>query len=257
MRGVLILVSCLLSWAVTAQNRKLVWADEFNYTGMPDTARWSYDTGGHGWGNNEKQYYTDARPANVSVGNGLLTIHVNKEDYKGNKYTSARVLSKYKGDWKYGRIEVRAKLPKGRGIWPAIWMLPTDWKYGGWPESGEIDIMEYVGYLPDSLFSTVHTGTYNHAIGTHKPGGIAKPEVTDGFHVYVMEWTPDKIRMGVDDNLYYEFVNEKKTFNEWPFDQRFHLLLNVAVGGNWGGKEGIDDSIFPQKMEVDYVRVYQ
>ena len=131
---------------------KLVWSDEFNYTGIPDSTKWGYDTGGHGWGNNEKQYYTQKNPENASVKNGVLSITAIKENFSGASYTSARLVSKNKGDWKYGRFEIRAKMPKGRGLWPAIWMLPTDWKYGDWPVSGEIDIMEHVGYLPDSVF---------------------------------------------------------------------------------------------------------
>ncbi len=236
---------------------ELVWADEFEYTGLPDSSKWGYDTGNHGWGNNELQHYTDQRPENVHVANGLLTISALKEEYNGSQYTSTRLLSKNKGDWTYGKVEVKAKLPAGRGVWPAIWMLPTDWAYGGWPKSGEIDIMENVGYNPDSLFATVHTQSYNHAIGTNKTSGVKMADLSTAFHVYTMEWTKDEIKMLVDGNPYYSFKNEHKTSDEWPFDKRFHLLLNIAVGGNWGGKMGVDDSIFPQKMEIDYVRVYQ
>ncbi len=237
--------------------RKLVWSDEFDYTGLPDSTKWGYDIGGHGWGNNEKQFYTEKRAENAAVSNGVLTITAIKEEHEGSGYTSARLVSKNKGDWTYGRMEIKAKLPKGIGIWPAIWMLPTDWQYGGWPESGEIDIMEHVGYEPDSIYGTVHTGAYNHTIGTQKGKNIYKNDVATSFHVYVLEWTENDIRIFVDDDLYFSYPNEKKTFMEWPFDQRFHLLLNIAVGGNWGGQKGIDDAIFPQKMEIDYVRVYQ
>lgn len=240
-----------------SNNAKLVWSDEFNYTGLPDNSKWSYDVGGSGWGNNEKQYYTEKRPENASVKNGVLSITAIKEDYKGSKYTSARLVSKNKGDWKYGRFEIKAKLPKGRGVWPAIWMLPTDWKYGGWPESGEIDIMEHVGYLPDSVFGTVHTEAYNHVIGTQKGTKTARKDLSDAFHVYTLDWRENEIKIFIDKEHYFTFHNEKKSYKEWPFDQPFHLLLNLAIGGNWGGKMGIDDSIFPQKMEVDWVRVYQ
>lgn len=239
------------------QERTLVWSDEFDYTGLPDSTKWGYDTGGHGWGNNEKQFYTEKRIENASVANGILTITAIKEAYEGANYTSTRLVSKNKGDWTYGRLEIKAKLPKGVGIWPAIWMLPTDWKYGGWPESGEIDIMEHVGYEPDSIYGTVHTGAYNHTIGTQKGKSIYKNDVAETFHVYALEWTEDSITISVDNDLYFSYPNEKKTFMEWPFDQRFHLLMNIAVGGNWGGQKGIDDTIFPQKMEIDYVRVYQ
>ena len=148
-------------------------------------------------------------------------------------------------------------MPKGRGLWPAIWMLPTDWKYGDWPVSGEIDIMEHVGYLPDSVFGTVHTGAYNHSIGTQKGAETFRTDLSEAFHVYVLDWDENEIRIYIDDELYFTFKNEKKTHKEWPFDQRFHLLMNIAVGGNWGGTMGIDESVFPQTMEVDYVRVYQ
>lgn len=240
-----------------SNNAKLVWSDEFNYTGLPDSTKWGYDIGGSGWGNNEKQFYTEKRLKNASVKNGVLSITAVKESFEGMNYTSARLVSKNKGDWKYGRFEIKAKLPKGRGVWPAIWMLPTDWKYGGWPESGEIDIMENVGYLPDSVFGTVHTGAYNHAIGTQKGTKAFRKDLADAFHVYILEWNENEIKISIDKEHYFTFQNEKKSPREWPFDQPFHLLMNIAVGGNWGGKMGIDDSIFPQSMEVDWVRVYQ
>jgi len=237
--------------------KKLVWSDEFDKNGSPDTTKWGYDVGGKGWGNNELQFYTDHRKENASVSNGHLVIEARMENYKGRKYSSARMVSKNKGDWKYGRIEVRAKLPHGKGIWPAIWMLPTQWKYGGWPKSGEIDIMEFVGYMPDSLFGSVHTGLYNHSIGTQKTKGISLKDLATAFHVYAIEWTADKIDFLIDNKKFFEFKNEHTGTGAWPFDQEFHVILNIAVGGNWGGKYGVDDSIFPQRMEVDYVRVYQ
>ncbi len=242
--------------------KKLVWADEFNGKGLPDSTKWSYDTGNGcpgicGWGNNELQYYTDSRKENARTENGNLIIESKKENYESSKYTSARLVSKNKGDWKYGRIEARAKLPAGTGMWPAIWMLPTHWKYGGWPHSGEIDIMENVGYWPDSALSSVHTGAYNHGINTQKTKGVSRKDLSAAFHVYGMEWTAESISFYIDGLLYHVFKNEKTGSEAWPFDQEFHLLLNIAVGGNWGGKFGVDDNIFPQRMEVDYVRVYQ
>ncbi|MFT3949871.1 MAG: glycoside hydrolase family 16 protein [Agriterribacter sp.] len=235
---------------------KLAWSDEFDYNGLPDSTKWGYDIGGNGWGNNEKQYYTEKRLQNASVKNGMLNITAIKENFKGASYTSARLVSKNKGDWKYGRFEVSAKMPKGKGLWPAIWMLPTDWKYGDWPVSGEIDIMEHVGYLPDSVFGTVHTGAFNHTIGTQKGKNIFRNDLSDAFHTYVLEWDETSISIFIDDEKYFYYENPNKSFREWPFDQRFHLLLNMAVGGNWGGKLGIDDTVFPQAMQVDYVRVY-
>ena len=238
---------------------KLVWADEFNYRGLPDSKLWDYDTTGNktGWGNHEAEYYTYANPRNAWVDNGILSIVAVKELVNGHKYTSARLVTKNKGDWKYGRFEIKAKLPKGVGMWPAIWMLSTDWKYGGWPASGEIDIMENVGYKPDTIFGSIHTKAYYWRINTQKTKGFLVPDNDMAFHVYALEWDTDQISFFVDDNKYLSFANEKKTFAEWPFDQRFHLLLNLAVGGDWGGQKGIDDKIFPQKMLVDYVRVYQ
>jgi len=238
---------------------KLVWADEFNYRGLPDSKYWDYDTVGNksGWGNHEAQYYTYANPRNAWVDNGILSIVAVKESMKGRKYTSARLITKNKGDWKYGRFEIKAKLPKGVGMWPAIWMLSTDWKYGGWPASGEIDIMENVGYKPDTVFGSIHTKAYYFRINTQKTKGFNLPGNDKDFHVYALEWDAEQISFFVDDTKYLTFANEKKTFAEWPFDQKFHLLLNVAVGGDWGGQKGIDETIFPQKMLVDYVRVYQ
>lgn len=239
--------------------KTLVWSDEFDYNGLPNSLKWSYDTAGNdgGWGNNEKQFYTQARLKNAEVKDGFLSITARKEEYKGFHYTSARLITKQKGDWLYGRMEIKAKLPDGRGMWPAIWMLPTDWAYGGWPASGEIDIMENVGYDPYVIVGSAHTESYNHVIGTQKNATINIPTCYSGFHVYALEWEVSEYRVYVDDTLYFTFKNEGTGYKVWPFDKRFHLLLNVAVGGNWGGAQGIDDSVFPRTMVVDYVRVYQ
>ena len=238
----------------------LVWSDEFDYVGLPDPAKWSYDTQGNasGWGNNEKQFYTSERLENAEVKNGSLVITAIKENYEeGFDYTSARLVTRGKGDWLYGRVEVRAKLPDGRGMWPAIWMLPTDWVYGGWPASGEIDIMETVGYDPFVIVATAHTEMYNHVLGTQKGASITINDCYTDFHVYSLEWEAQEYRVYVDSTLYFTFKNEGTGYQAWPFNQRFHLLLNVAVGGNWGGAQGIDDTIFPRSMVIDYVRVYQ
>jgi beta-glucanase (GH16 family) len=234
-----------------------VWQDEFDYTGRPDPAKWGYDLGNNdGWGNKELEQYTD-RVANASVGDGVLTITARKEPLAGQDYTSARLVSKGKGDFLYGRVEVRATLPSGRGTWPAIWMLPTDWAYGGWPHSGEIDIMEQVGFDPDVIHFSAHTGAYNHIIGTQKTAIKAIGTATTAFHRYRVDWTPDMIRGYIDDVPMFAFANEHHGSEVWPFDKRFYLILNVAVGGFWGGQEGVDDSIFPARMQVDYVRVYR
>lgn len=252
----------LVSNVLIAQNGyELVWADEFDYTGLPDDKKWSYDVGDGcpnvcGWGNNELEYYTEKRLENARVEDGHLIITAIKEKMGSKEYSSARLVTREKGDWTYGRIEVKAKLPSGIGTWPAIWMLSTDWSYGGWPESGEIDIMEHVGYEPDTIYGTVHTKAFNHSIGTQKGGNIKIDDSEEEFHVYAVEWSHSKIDFFVDDNKYFTFSKEEGS-DKWPFDKRFHLLLNIAVGGNWGGVKGVDESIFPQEMKVDYVRVYQ
>lgn len=240
-----------------------VWCEEFDEDGLPNPDKFSYDVGGTGWGNNELQYYTDARLENAFVEDGLLTIRAIKEDYMGSDYTSARLVTKYKGDWQYGRIQVRAKMPEGRGTWSALWMLPTDWVYGGWPFSGEIDIMEHVGYDPDTIHGTIHTGAYNHGLNTQIGYSKTLPSADSAFHVYEMIWEPGKIELFVDGERFavFGYNADLNTFIEnsdaWPFDERFHLILNVAIGGNWGGVMGVDDSAFPTEMQVDYVRVFQ
>ncbi|SFD08203.1 Glycosyl hydrolases family 16 [Chitinophaga sp. CF118] len=233
-----------------------VWADEFNYTGLPNSTKWGYDIGGSGWGNNELEYYTNSID-NAGVANGLLTITAKKEIKEGRNYTSARLVTTNKGDFLYGRIEVKAKLPAGKGTWPAIWMLPTDWAYGDWPKSGEVDIMEHVGYDQDVIHISTHTEAYYFKINTQKTSTKKIVNATTDFHVYRMDWTPYALRGYIDDQLIFQFANEGKGYTVWPFDKRFHLLLNLAVGGDWGGANGVDDTIFPAAMQVDYVRVYK
>ncbi len=232
------------------------WADEFDYTGLPATDKWDYDLGGSGWGNNEKQYYTNSIN-NVSVGNGLLSITARKENMNGMSYTSTRLVSRNKLDVLYGRFEIKAKLPTGRGTWPAIWMLPTDRAYGDWPKSGEIDIMEHVGYDQNNVHFTTHTEAYYFKINTQKTSTKMIPDASTAFHLYRVDWTPYAVRGYYDNVLVFEFVNEGTGYKVWPFDKRFHLLMNLAIGGDWGGAQGIDDTIFPQKLDVDYVRYYK
>ena len=235
---------------------KLVWSEEFNYTGLPDATKWNYDAGGHGWGNNELQFYTQMRQENARVENGNLVIEARKENSHGREYTSARLTSKGKGDWKYGKIEVRAKIPAGRGTWPAIWMLASTTPLA-WPNDGEIDIMEHVGFEQGKIHGTIHTKKYNHVIGTQKSGTTMAPDCSSAFHVYGLKWTADSIKISIDDKEYFKFANEHSDKAAWPFDQPFHLLLNIAIGGNWGGQQGVDSSLFPARMEIDYIRVYQ
>jgi beta-glucanase (GH16 family) len=238
---------------------QLVWFDEFDYTGLPDQNKWGYDIGGHGWGNQELQFYTERRAENARVQNGMLIIEARKENFNGMEYTSARLITKGKGDWTYGRFEISAKLPSGKGTWPAIWMLPTQWTYGngGWPDNGEIDIMEHVGFDPGWIHGSIHTKLYYWQINTQKTAKIRIADAQTAFHVYTLEWSPNTITVGVDSTQYFSFTNEGKGWQAWPFDKAFHLLLNIAVGGAWGGAQGVDPSIFPQQMQVDYVRVYK
>lgn len=245
---------------------ELVWSDEFDYTGVPDPQKWSFDTSGNNWnwGNDEAQNYTTSKDGNAWVEDGKLVIEARKEDYywagdgETKNYTSARLITRYKGDWLYGKIEVRAKLPRGVGIWPAIWMMPTDDVYGGWPKSGEIDIMEYVGFDKSNVHANVHHTSTNpdkRSEGQGATKSVYSPYSV--YHTYGLIWTEDKMEFQVNGNTYMTYKNEGKGHITWPFDQRFHLILNVAVGGTWGGQQGIDDTIFPQKMLVDYVRVYK
>ena len=245
-----------VQFALAQEKWKLVWSDEFNYKGLPDSTKWTAETGGHGWGNNELQYYTKGRKENARVENGMLTIEARKESYQEKKYTSARLITKGKGDFQYGRIDVRARLPKGLGTWPAIWMLGSTTPLK-WPDDGEIDIMEHVGFNQGVIHASVHTKKYNHSIGTQKTDSIQVKDCSENFHVYSVEWNADSVKVIVDGNQFFHFANEHSGYAAWPFDNKMYLLLNIAVGGNWGGRKGVDDSIWPQQMEIDYVRVYQ
>ena len=235
--------------------KKLVWSDEFNYKGLPDSTKWNYDVGGHGFGNEESQFYTKNRLENARVEKGNLIIEAKKENWEESKYTSARLLTKGKFSFEYGTVKVRAKLPKGRGTWPAIWMMSEKMKT--WPDDGELDIMEHVGYNQGFIHASAHTKNYNHKINTQKTDTIFVKDASEKFHVYKANWTPEKIEVYVDDKKFFTYENKEKTYGAWPFDQPYFLILNVAVGGFWGGLKGIDDTVFPQKFEIDYVRVYQ
>jgi beta-glucanase (GH16 family) len=235
---------------------QLVWSDEFNTDGLPDSTKWGYDTGGNGWGNNELEYYTSARPENAVVKNGNLVIQTIKENYAGSSYTSARLLTKGKVQWSGGKFEIRAKIPKGIGTWPAIWLLSATNPLV-WPDDGELDIMEEVGFNPDVIYGTAHNKMYNGAQGTQKGGNITIADAQDSFHVYTLEWTNSQIDWSVDSTKYFTYSDPGYGYNAWPYTHDFFIILNIAIGGNWGGQKGVDDSIFPQQMLVDYVRVYQ
>jgi hypothetical protein len=234
----------------------LVWNDEFNddKNRLPHEDAWFYETGDHGWGNNELQHYIAAVSGTDScaiVSGGALKIIAKK---KGDQVISIRMNTKK--SWKYGYFEARLKLPRGKGTWPAFWMLPQNFK--SWPLDGEIDIMEEVGYRPNWVSSAIHCNAYNHSIGTQKTGEQFIETATSDFHRYAVEWTEDYIRGFVDGKMHFEFPNDKKGNKDtWPFDVPFYLKLNLAWGGNWGGAQGVDESILPAIYEIDYVRVYQ
>ena len=246
-------------WEIKGWN--IVWQDEFDKDSL-DLTKWSRETGGHGWGNNELQFYTDSDTNSyVENGNLILKAQVVPQGIGSSKglryYSSARLRTYGKGDWKYGRIEVKAKVASGQGIWPAIWMLPTDWLFGGWPSSGEIDIMEHVGYDLGVVHGSVHTEAYNHKINTQRSSARKIANVDTEFHVYSIIWDKDKISFFIDDVQYFLFENDQQgNYKTWPFDQRFHLLINIAVGGDWPGNPD-NSTNFPRKMLVDYVRVYE
>ncbi|MDP2137479.1 MAG: glycoside hydrolase family 16 protein [Candidatus Didemnitutus sp.] len=237
----------------------MVWSDEFEVDGAPDPGRWSYDVGGHGWGNKELQFYTDDRRENARVEAGHLIIEAHREPWENSAYTSARLVTKGKGDWTHGRFEIRARLPDGRGTWPAIWMLPTTWDLGDgkWPDNGEIDIMEHVGHDLHRVHASTHTQKNQWKNNTQRTAAVTVPDATTAFHTYALEWDENEIRMFVDDRHYFTSRKEGADWTAWPFFRDFHLVLNVAVGGDWGAIKGIDTDAFPQRLVVDYVRVYR
>ena len=245
--------------SVANKELQLVWNDEFEYNSLPDSTKWKYDTEGNedGWGNYEAQYYTIANENNAWVDNGKLHIIAHNDSLAGKEFTSVRLVSK--SEWKYGRIEVNAKLPSARGTWSAIWMMPAGWSYkdGNWPDIGEIDIMEHVGHNLGVVHASAHSKDYQWQKQTQKTATILIPDVNNEFHSYILDWTPDLLKAYVDDSLYFEYKNEGLGETKWPYDKPFYLIMNVAVGGAWGSIEGIDNKAFPQTMEVDYVRVYQ
>lgn len=232
--------------------RKLVWEENFNGTKL-DEKVWNFELGNGcpnncGWGNNEKEVYTDK---NHSLKEGNLIITINKD---GDKYTSSRITSAGKKEFQYGRMEARAKIPTGKGIWPAFWMLGSNISKVGWPKCGEIDILEYVGREPSEVYTTLHTqDSHGNSVNSKK---TKIKNIEQGFHIYAIDWTKDKIEFFVDGISVYQFQPDVKNEDTWPFNQPFYFILNTAVGGNFGGHD-VDDSIFPQQFVIDYVRVYQ
>ena len=251
-----LLLHTLPIFAEAPAGMKLVWSDEFDKPGQPDPAKWGYEKGMVR--NGEKQFYTDNRRENARVEGGKLIIEARKEKMDGGDFTSASVISKGHGEWTYGRVEVKAKLPAARGTWPAIWMLPTDIGKVNWPLCGEIDIMEHVGHDAEKIHGTLHSEAFNHTKGTQRSGTIQAPTFAKDFHVYAMDWSKDRITIELDGKVYATFDRkEGDKAEQWPFQKPYYLILNLAIGGSWGGQQGIDEAAFPQRMEVDHVRVYQ
>jgi beta-glucanase (GH16 family) len=245
---------------------RAVWADEFDRPGLPDPARWRHDTSMNrtGWANAELQYYADRRPENARVEDGKLIITARREptrqfaDSNGQRYTSARLVTQGLAVWRYGFFEVRAKLPCGRGSWPAIWMLGDEDGGPRWPAIGEIDIMEHVGFDEGRVHGTIHSQAFNHVDGTQRGASIQVADVCGSFHDYQLHWTPEAITIGVDGRGFFRFANDGRGDNaSWPFSRPHYLILNIAVGGGWGGQQGVDDAAFPYAMEVEHVRVWQ
>ena len=257
-----LLVSCSESTLSDRSSKdwQLVWSDEFSVVGVPDTSKWEFDVEGNAWdwGNNEDQNYTPAENKNAWVENGTLIIEARKENYTApednetKEYTSARLRTRNRGDWTYGKIEVSAKLPGGKGSWPAIWMLSTPEPYGGWPKSGEIDIMENIGSEPTTIYVNAWNEGNESTDGTG--GTVEVDSIYTNFHLYGLEWDSTELRFFVDGVQVHRY-QKLGDATQWPYNHPFHLLLNLAIGGDWEG--AADPAIFPIRMEVDYVRVYQ
>ncbi|MCS7090646.1 MAG: glycoside hydrolase family 16 protein [Limisphaera sp.] len=265
----------LTAWAAVGPEPEwhLVWADEFDRPGLPDPSRWTYEEGFVR--NRELQYYTVARTNNARVENGLLILEAHKERFPNPRYrpgapesrwqqsrqfadyTSASLTTRDRAAWTYGRFEIRARVPGGRGTWPAIWMLGTNIVQVGWPACGEIDIMEYVGHEPGIIHANVHTRGYNHARGNGRGSRLRVPNAETAFHVYGLHWSPKRLEFWVDQQKFFTLENDGTGVDSWPFDAAHYLILNLAIGGAWGGQQGVDDSILRCRFEIDYVRVYQ
>jgi len=232
----------------------LVWSDEFNGSTI-DESKWNFETGNGnwGWGNGEHQYY---RQENASIENGKLVIEARNESYGGFNYTSTRMQTRNKADFLYGKVSASIKVPSAGGTWPAFWMMPTNSVYGGWPNSGEIDIMEHYGCDPGHVHSTVHNNIYNWNGGIPPTSYSTYTSATSGFHVYEVEWNENQMDFYVDDEYLGTYFKSNGGWQQWPYDQEFYLILNLAIGSHFMQCDTQDD-LFPQRLEVDYVRVYQ
>ena len=237
----------------------LTWSDEFNGTSLDMTA-WSAETGDGcpgvcGWGNNELEYYTTP-PNNLSFQDGKLIIEAKAEAYGGKNYTSSRIKTQGKKFFKFGRIDIRALLPKGKGIWPALWMLPESNVFGGWPRSGEIDLMENIGHEPSRVYGTIHYGPGPGSTQISRNYNLPAGLFNDEFHLFSFEWEQDVMKWYVDGNLFSTVNKADLGANNYPFNENFFFVINLAVGGNWPGAPDAN-TYFPQFLIVDYVRVYQ
>jgi len=231
----------------------LVWHDEFDRPGLPDPAKWEYEVGRVR--NHEAQYYTKARRENARVEDGMLVIEARKEPFAGAAYTSASLTSR--ADWTHGRIEMRAKIPTGRGTWPAFWTLGRDITTVGWPACGEIDIMENVGFDPARIHANVHSASPDRKKRADQGNSLVVERPWQTFHVYAVEWGPEKLDFFLDGRSYFTYRKSDKDLETWAFDKAHFLIVNLAIGGDWGGQKGIDPAIFPQRYLIDYVRVYR
>ncbi len=254
---VLLLLFCTIISCVSEREKKwkLVWSDEFDYTGLPDSTKWGYEEGFIR--NNEAQYYTSNRTENARVENGTLIIEARRDMLNDSAYSSASLNTFNKKEFLYGRIEMNARLPYGNGVWPAFWTLGTNIGDIDWPACGELDIMEYVGFDTLTIHANIHTKAYNHVMGTNKGDRIKVDKPWETFHVYAIEWFRDRIDFFVDTTKYFTFQNEGTGNDVWPFDKPQYILVNLAIGGSWGGQYGIDTTIFPQQYVIDWVRVYE
>jgi beta-glucanase (GH16 family) len=252
---IFILQSCTDDTQTVVNFDNLVLDEDFNTNGAPNASLWSYNigTGQNGWGNNELQYYTD-RPQNVTAQNGYLIITAHKESFNGSQYTSARLVTKGKFEQAYGRFETRMRLPWGQGIWPAFWMLGADIDDNPWPGAGEIDIMEFRGQNPSVVLGTVHGPGYSAGQSISKSYTLPNDRFDTDFHVFGIEWGPEYINFYVDDVLYNQ-ITPADVPGEWVFNKPFYILINLAVGGNFVGSPN-SETVFPQTMLIDYVRVY-
>ena len=248
-----------------AHSGKLLWSDDFNGSSL-DLSKWSYDTSRNkvGWYNGELQYYAAGRPENLRLRSGHLIIELRQDpkqisklpDWGKQKYSSAKIVTRGKAAFNGGFVEVSAKLPCARGTWPAIWMLPQG--NAKWPDGGEIDILEQVGSQPNVAHATLHTALFNHTRQNGRGAETPVPTACTAFHRYQLAWAAHSITMGVDDHAYMRVKDDQPGGRgAWPFDSPFYLILNLAMGGDWAGAKGIDDAALPQRLEVDYVRVWQ